>query len=309
MARRVSAARRASIVSPVRGIRTLPRTVRESTAALKASQTRVPIARSRDYAAAHFHRRPARADGRARRVRPARHGREPAGVPCARAHRARRRLRAAHRGRHACAPLPHPLERAAEELRAEAPARLRVLRSRASRASASTSTSSARRSARPSVSFRRRSRRSRSSACRRSCTRSPSIRAGSCSSPARPAPASRRRSRAIIDEINRTRAEHILTIEDPIEFVHRHKKCIVNQREIGTDATSFAEALRAALRQDPDVILVGEMRDLETISTRAHRRRDRPPRLRHAAHAERAVDDRPHHRRLPAGSSRSRCAS
>src|SRR5690348_3126839 len=72
---------------------------------------------------------------------------------------------------------------------------------------------------------------------------------------------------AIIDEINRTRAEHILTVEDPIEFVHRHKRCIVNQREIGPDATSFAEALKAALRQDPDVILVGEMRDLETIST------------------------------------------
>jgi twitching motility protein PilT len=72
---------------------------------------------------------------------------------------------------------------------------------------------------------------------------------------------------AIIDEINRTRAEHILTVEDPIEFVHRHKKCIVNQREIGPDASSFGEALKAALRQDPDVILVGEMRDLETIST------------------------------------------
>src|SRR6266550_3909415 len=72
---------------------------------------------------------------------------------------------------------------------------------------------------------------------------------------------------AIIDEINRNRSEHILTIEDPIEFLHRHKRCIVNQREIGPDATSFAEALRAALRQDPDVILVGEMRDLETIAT------------------------------------------
>jgi twitching motility protein PilT len=72
---------------------------------------------------------------------------------------------------------------------------------------------------------------------------------------------------AIIDEINRNRSEHILTIEDPIEFLHRHKRCIVNQREIGPDALSFAEALRAALRQDPDVILVGEMRDLETIST------------------------------------------
>src|SRR2546430_6492966 len=72
---------------------------------------------------------------------------------------------------------------------------------------------------------------------------------------------------AIIDEINRKRSEHILTIEDPIEFLHRHKRCIVNQREIGPDATSFAEALRAALRQDPDVILLGQIRDLETIST------------------------------------------
>src|SRR6476660_6228229 len=72
---------------------------------------------------------------------------------------------------------------------------------------------------------------------------------------------------AVIDEINRTRAEHILTVEDPIEFVHRHKRCIVNQREIGPDATSFGNALKAALRQDPDVILVGEMRDLETIGT------------------------------------------
>jgi twitching motility protein PilT len=72
---------------------------------------------------------------------------------------------------------------------------------------------------------------------------------------------------SLIDEINRTRAEHILTIEDPIEFLHRHKRCIVNQREIGPDATTFGEALRAALRQDPDVILLGEMRDLETIGT------------------------------------------
>jgi twitching motility protein PilT len=72
---------------------------------------------------------------------------------------------------------------------------------------------------------------------------------------------------ALIDEINRKRSEHILTIEDPVEFVHRHKKCIVNQREIGPDTPSFAEGLRAALRQDPDVILLGEMRDLETIGT------------------------------------------
>jgi twitching motility protein PilT len=72
---------------------------------------------------------------------------------------------------------------------------------------------------------------------------------------------------AILDEINRTRPEHILTIEDPIEFVHKHKRCIVNQREIGPDALSFGEALKGALRQDPDIILVGEMRDMETIST------------------------------------------
>jgi len=72
---------------------------------------------------------------------------------------------------------------------------------------------------------------------------------------------------SMVDMINREREEHILTIEDPIEFLHRHQGCIVNQREIGSDATDFAHALKAALRQDPDVILVGEMRDLETIST------------------------------------------
>jgi twitching motility protein PilT len=72
---------------------------------------------------------------------------------------------------------------------------------------------------------------------------------------------------AMIDEINATREEHIMTIEDPIEFLHGHKKCLVNQRELGSDAKSFGEALKAALRQDPDVILVGEMRDLDTIST------------------------------------------
>jgi twitching motility protein PilT len=72
---------------------------------------------------------------------------------------------------------------------------------------------------------------------------------------------------ALIDEINRTRAHHIITIEDPIEFLHRHKRCLVNQREVGPDTQTFASALRAALREDPDVILLGEMRDLETIST------------------------------------------
>ncbi len=72
---------------------------------------------------------------------------------------------------------------------------------------------------------------------------------------------------AMIDAINVEREDHILTIEDPIEFLHRHKRSIVNQREIGSDAPDFARGLRAALRQDPDVILVGEMRDLETVST------------------------------------------
>ncbi len=72
---------------------------------------------------------------------------------------------------------------------------------------------------------------------------------------------------SMVDMINNERQDHILTIEDPIEFLHRHKNCIVNQREIGNDAQSFSQGLKAALRQDPDVILVGEMRDLETIST------------------------------------------
>jgi twitching motility protein PilT len=72
---------------------------------------------------------------------------------------------------------------------------------------------------------------------------------------------------AMIDIINREREEHILTIEDPIEFLHSHKRCVVNQREIGADAEDFSFALTSALREDPDVILVGEMRDLETMRT------------------------------------------
>ncbi|KLU66282.1 twitching mobility protein [Desulfosporosinus acididurans] len=72
---------------------------------------------------------------------------------------------------------------------------------------------------------------------------------------------------SLIDYINRTRACHIMTIEDPIEYLHKHQLSLVNQREIGCDTNSFANALRSVLRQDPDVILVGEMRDLETIAT------------------------------------------
>jgi twitching motility protein PilT len=70
---------------------------------------------------------------------------------------------------------------------------------------------------------------------------------------------------SMIDKVNRERRGHILTIEDPIEFIHRHQGCMVNQREVGADTKSFSQALKYALRQDPDVILVGEMRDLETI--------------------------------------------
>ncbi len=72
---------------------------------------------------------------------------------------------------------------------------------------------------------------------------------------------------AMIDKINRERHGHIITVEDPIEFIHRHQNCLVNQREVGTDTKSFASALKYALREDPDVILVGEMRDLETIAS------------------------------------------
>ena len=88
---------------------------------------------------------------------------------------------------------------------------------------------------------------------------------------------------AMIDCINENDAVHILTIEDPVEYVHRHKSSLVNQREIGADTRASPRALRLALRQDPDVILIGEMRDLETIG-----RRSPPPRpatcLRHPAH-------------------------
>ena len=70
---------------------------------------------------------------------------------------------------------------------------------------------------------------------------------------------------AMIDKINKERHDHILTVEDPIEFLHKHQGCMINQREVGSDTHSFAQALKMALRQDPDVVLIGEMRDLETI--------------------------------------------
>ncbi|MDR2191573.1 MAG: type IV pilus twitching motility protein PilT [Endomicrobium sp.] len=74
---------------------------------------------------------------------------------------------------------------------------------------------------------------------------------------------------SMINHINMTRSGHIITIEDPIEYIHNHKKCIINQREVGADTNSFTQALKYVLRQDPDIILIGEMRDLETIAAAA----------------------------------------
>jgi len=71
----------------------------------------------------------------------------------------------------------------------------------------------------------------------------------------------------MLDKINSERHEHMLTVEDPIEYLHQHKKCVVNQREVHADTHSFSNSLRAALREDPDVVLIGEMRDLETIES------------------------------------------
>ncbi len=104
---------------------------------------------------------------------------------------------------------------------------------------------------------------------------------------------------AMIDKINRDRHEHILTIEDPIEFLHNHKGCLINQREVNADTHGFAAALRTALRQDPDVVLVGEMRDLETIESALANRGNRSPYAGYSAHKFRSVDHQPYHRRLP----------
>ena len=104
---------------------------------------------------------------------------------------------------------------------------------------------------------------------------------------------------AMIDKINTERHEHIITIEDPIEFVHKHKKCLVNQREVHADTKSFTDALRAALREDPDVVLIGEMRDLETIES-ALRIAETGHLTFGTLHTNSAVlDHQPYHRRFP----------
>ena len=104
---------------------------------------------------------------------------------------------------------------------------------------------------------------------------------------------------AMIDKINTERREHILTIEDPIEFVHQHKGCLVNQREVHADTHGFAAALRAALREDPDIVLIGELRDLETIESALRIAETGHLDVRDAAHQLGGADDQPHHRRLP----------
>ena len=108
---------------------------------------------------------------------------------------------------------------------------------------------------------------------------------------------------AIIDKINEEKAYHILTIEDPIEFLHPHKKCTVHQRELHTDTPSFALALRAALRQAPKVILVGEMRDRETIEIAIEAAETGHLVYLHAAHHRRLQNHRAHRRRFPHGRS------
>ena len=120
---------------------------------------------------------------------------------------------------------------------------------------------------RASASSRARCRASRRCACRPASSGSPRSTAASSSSPAPPAPGKTTTLAAMIGHINRTRRQHIVTIEDPIEILHDDASCIVNQREVGLDTESFHEALRRVLRQDPDVILIGELRDAETAET------------------------------------------
>ena len=104
---------------------------------------------------------------------------------------------------------------------------------------------------------------------------------------------------AMLDKINAERHDHILTIEDPIEYIHQHKNCLVNQREVHSDTESFTNALRAALREDPDIVLIGEMRDLETVEAALKIAETGPLDVRHAAHQLGGADHQPHHRHLP----------
>lgn len=104
---------------------------------------------------------------------------------------------------------------------------------------------------------------------------------------------------ALLDRINHTRNAHIITLEDPIEYVYVPDRCIVNQREIGADTRSYADGLRAILREDPDVILIGEMRDLNTIETALTAAETRPSGVRHPAHQLRCRRGGPHGQCVP----------
>ena len=104
---------------------------------------------------------------------------------------------------------------------------------------------------------------------------------------------------SMLDWINTNRACHIITIEDPIEYVHRNKRAAVDQREVGIDTLSFERALRAAFREDPDVLLDRRDARQRDDPRRAHARRNRPPGVRDAAHQRRRADGRPHRRRVP----------
>ncbi len=104
---------------------------------------------------------------------------------------------------------------------------------------------------------------------------------------------------ALVEEVNLTRRDHIITLEDPIEYIIPSKNCHVTQREVHTHTTSFGAALRGALREDPDVIMVGEMRDLGDHLPRHHRFRNRPPRARHSSYEQRRPNPRPRARRFP----------
>jgi len=104
---------------------------------------------------------------------------------------------------------------------------------------------------------------------------------------------------AMIDKINSERQEHIITIEDPIEYLHPHKKCLVNQREVNADTQGFKKALKYILRQDPDVVLIGEMRDLETVEAALTVAETGHPRVRDPPHELVRPDDQPDPRRFP----------
>ncbi len=112
---------------------------------------------------------------------------------------------------------------------------------------------------------------------------------------------------AMIDKINRERKGHIITVEDPIEFIHRHQGCIVNQREVGTDTKSFQNALKYALREDPDVHAHRRNARPGDDPGRADDRRDRPPRVCDAAHELGGRGRESHHRRVPDRTSSRRC--